>query len=86
MTEYKTLIVQDISTYKGPHVTDIDGESLVTIKEGIEGGEREIYSYIPLYVALNQFGREGWEIDQVIQHVIDGAIVVMKRRLNQSQG
>jgi hypothetical protein len=78
MIEYKTLIVQDISTFPGPHVTDIDGQSLLEIIE-TDGGTREDYNYIPLHQALNQFGRDGWAIDQVIQHVIDGAIIIMKR-------
>ncbi|HEX2910479.1 MAG TPA: hypothetical protein VH186_06690 [Chloroflexia bacterium] len=79
MFEYKTLIVQDISTFPGPHVTDIDGQSLVQVKDE-EDGSHEYYNYIPLHIALNQFGRDGWQIDQVIQHVIDGAIIIMKRQ------
>ena len=79
MIEYKTLIVQDISTFPGPHVTDIDGQSLLEVRD-TEEGTREFYNYIPLHLALNQFGKEGWAIDQVIQHVIDGAIIILKRQ------
>jgi hypothetical protein len=80
MFEYKTLIVQDISSFPGPHVTDIDGRSLL---EDLGDGEGENYNYIPLYQALNRFGREGWQIDQVINNVIDGAILIMKRQGKQ---
>ncbi len=78
MTEYKTLIVQDISSFPGPHVTDIDGQSLMESYESPEG-LRDTYKYIPLYQALNRFGREGWSIDHVITNVIDGAIIILKR-------
>ncbi len=79
MIEYKTLIVQDVSTFSGPHVTNIDGESLLVTRDSSEGGQREFYNYIPLHKALSQFGQEGWAIDQVVYHVIDGAIIIMKR-------
>ena len=83
MTEYKTLIVQDISTFVGPHVTEVDGKSLSIVADVAEGGQRETYNYLPLHAALNQFGREGWTIDHVIDHVIDGAIIIMKRSVAQ---
>lgn len=79
MLEYKTLTVQDISAFPGPHVTDIDGKSLIDVQE-TEEGSREFYNYIPLHTALNQFGRDGWVLDHVIQHVIDGAILIMKKQ------
>lgn len=75
--EYKTLIIQDISSFPGPHVTDIDGRSLL---EDLGDGEGENYNYIPLYQALNRFGKDGWQIDQVVNGVIDGAIMILKRR------
>jgi hypothetical protein len=80
MFEFKTLIVQDISSFPGPHVTHIDGKSLL---EDLGDGEGETYNYVPLHQALNRFGREGWQIDQVINHVIDGAILVLKRQVSQ---
>lgn len=83
MSEYKTLIVQDISSFPGPHVTDIDGKSLLDVQEGQEG-QREFYNYVPLHLALNHFGKDGWTIDHVINGVIDGAIIIMKRD-NQPQ-
>jgi hypothetical protein len=78
--EYKTLIVQDISSFPGPHVTDVDGQSLL---EDLGDGEGESYNYIPLHQALNQFGREGWQIDQIVYHVIDGALMILKRPAGQ---
>jgi hypothetical protein len=78
--EYKVLIVQDISGLSGPQVTDIDGQTLYSVEETDEG-QRESYNYIPLHLALNQFGRENWTIDKTITGVMDGAVLILIREI-----
>jgi hypothetical protein len=78
--EYKVLIVQDISGLSGPHVTDIDGQTLYIV-EDTDKGQREAYNYIPLHLALNQFGRENWTIDKTITGVMDGAVLILRREI-----
>jgi hypothetical protein len=80
MFEYKVFIVQDMSGFPGPHVTDIDGQGLYQLEEN-EEGQREIYGYIPLHIALNDFGRQGWVLDKTVTGIIDGAVLILRREL-----